>query len=65
MSRKKLELIPADKIEVKIKNGEKLVFNRKDVIGFLQAEVTDFGNGAKINFSKDYFNNQVYVVVCK
>ena len=65
MSKKRLELLPADTIEVKIHNGENLVFENKQVIGFIQGEVSEIGNGVKINFTKEYAKNKIYVVVCK
>ncbi len=64
MSRKKLQLEPAERMELRIHNKGELVFE-KNIIGFIQGEVSQFGNSAKINFTKDYANNKVYVVVCK
>lgn len=64
MSRKKLILEPAESMEVRIHNKGELVFE-KEVIGFIQGEISKFGNSAKINFTKEYANNKVYVVVCK
>ncbi len=64
MSKKKLHLEPAESMELIIRNKGELVFE-KEIIGFIQGKVSEFGNSAKINFTKDYFNNKVYVVVCK
>ncbi len=65
MSRKKVELEPADKIQVIIHNNQKLVFEDKNILGFVEGKVAPFGNSAKINFSKEYIKCKVYVVVCK
>jgi len=67
MSRKKIHLTSADKIEVRIKKKNKLLFKDESILGFTEGEVTKFGNSAKINFTKEYAKpgNKVYVVVCK
>jgi putative transposon-encoded protein len=65
MSKKILELVSADDIEVRIKKGSTLLFEDKTIVGFIQAVVSPFGNSAKINFTKKYAHKKVYVVVCK
>ena len=65
MSRQRLELLPADRLEVVLKDKGDVVFKNNEIIGFIQKAVTDFGNGAKISFTKEYLNRKVYVVVCR
>lgn len=52
---------------IRIVNGKKLELTDNNVIGFYKAEITQFGNGAKINCKKEFFdkNYKAWVVICK
>jgi len=65
MSKKKISLIPTNKIKLAILNGKTLVFEDEDILGFVESKVTEFGNSAKVNFFGEYIGKKVYVVVCK
>ena len=65
MSKKRINLIPANKVKLVIFNGKKLIFQDNDILGFVESKVTEFGNSAKVNFFGDYIGKRVYVVICK
>lgn len=50
--------------QIQLKN-ETLTLEEKDVLGFLEREVTPFGNSAKIDCPKKFVGKRVYVIVCK
>lgn len=36
----------------------------KNIKGFFKKRVTAFGTGAKVDCPKEYFGNEVYLVIC-
>lgn len=53
---------PMRKIELK---NDTLTLQEKGVLGFMEREVTPFGNSGKIDCPKKFVGNRVYVIVCK
>ena len=51
---------------IKILKSKTLELKQKDIIAFYKADITNFGNGAKIDCKKEFLDKRLkaYVVVC-
>ena len=43
----------------------RLVLLEDEVLGFIEKEVTPFGNSAKVDCPKRYVGKRAYLIVCK
>jgi len=50
--------------KIELKNGN-LTLEEKDVLGFLEREVTPFGNSAKVDCPKKFVGKRAYIIICK
>ena len=50
------------KIELK---KESLTLEEKGILGFLEKEVTPFGNSAKVDCPRKYIGKRAYLIICK
>ncbi|HLD06792.1 MAG TPA: DUF2080 family transposase-associated protein [Candidatus Nanoarchaeia archaeon] len=50
------------KIELK---NDALVLEEKGILGFLEREVSPFGNSAKVDCPKKFVGKRAYLVICK
>jgi len=49
---------------IELKN-ETLTLEEKGVLGFLEKEVTAFGNSAKVDCPKRFIGKRAYLIICK
>ena len=49
--------------KITVDKGELVV--REKVIGYFKKRVTKFGNGAKVDCSREFLGKEVYVIVCE
>lgn len=49
---------------IELKNGN-LRLEEKGILGFMEKEVTPFGNSAKVDCPKKYLGKRAYIIVCK
>jgi len=49
---------------IELKNGN-LKLEEKGILGFLEKEVTPFGNSAKVDCPKKFVGKRAYLIVCK
>ena len=49
---------------IELKN-ETLVLEEKEILGFLEREVTPFGNSAKVDCPRRYVGKRAYLIICK
>ena len=45
--------------------NETLVLEEKEILGFLEREVTPFGNSAKVDCPRRYVGKRAYLIICK
>jgi len=50
--------------KIELKNGN-LMLEEKDILGFLEKEVTPFGNSAKVDCLKKFVGKRAYIIICK
>ena len=50
--------------KIKLKNNT-LTLEEKGILGFLEREVTPFGNSAKVDCPRKFVGKRAYVIICK
>lgn len=50
--------------KIELKNGN-LMLEEKGILGFLEKEVTPFGNSAKVDCPRRFVGKRAYLIICK
>lgn len=50
--------------KVELKN-ETLVLEEKGILGFIEKQVTPFGNSAKVDCPRRFVGKRAYLIICK
>jgi len=50
--------------KIKLKNNT-LTLEEKGILGFLEREVTPFGNSAKVDCPRKFVGKRAYLIICK